>query len=87
MITLPAGEIATFPASIDGILVADYAINVNYRFDGDVRLHQHPVIVTIAENELVSCECENPRIQQQLESFFDMQCAKKSASWDLARTR
>lgn len=76
MIALPAGEIATFPASISGTLVADYAINVNYLFEGDVRLGRHPVTVTIRDNELCSFECDDRRILRQLETFFDMQCAR-----------
>ena len=54
MIMLPAGEVATFPAKIEGTLVADFAINVNSRFEGDVRLHKTPVEVQIANNELGS---------------------------------
>ncbi len=77
MIALPAGEIATYPQSISGTLVADYAINVNYRFDGDVRLHTCPVTVTIENNELVDWKCEESRISRQLSDFFKMRNATK----------
>jgi hypothetical protein len=77
MIALPAGEIATFPESISGTLVADFAINVNYRFDGDVRLHTCPVTVTIENNELVAWTCEDARIARQLNEFFMMSNATR----------
>lgn len=77
MIALPAGEIATFPARIDGQLVADFAINVNYRFDGDVRLQSNPVVVQIRDNQLTSFSCKEKRIAEQLERFFAMNNAKR----------
>src|SRR4029077_1076216 len=40
---LPAGEVATFPASISGTLVADFAFNVNAVTRRDARLQDHPV--------------------------------------------
>lgn len=77
MIVLPAGEIATFPLRIDGLLVADFAVNVNYKFDGDVRLREHPVMVEIRDNNIISFDCENNRIRNQLEAFFSMPNAKR----------
>ena len=75
MIVLPAGEIATFPACIDGTLVADFAVNVNYRFNGDVRLTTNPVVVEIRDSRLVSFECSDERISSQLRMFFSMESA------------
>ena len=77
MIALPAGEIATFPEAISGVLVADYAINVNCRFEGDVRLRGCPVTVTIESNKLVEFECDDPRISSQLQELFKMSNATR----------
>lgn len=72
MIALPGGEVATFPARIDGVLVADFAINVNYRFAGDARLAGSPVTVRIENGEIRDWDCQDPRIQSQLAEFFRM---------------
>lgn len=77
MIALPAGEIATFPKTISGTLVADYAINVNYRFEGDVRLHEFPVTVWIENNSIVDWKCDKPTISRQLREFFRMHNATR----------
>lgn len=44
-VMLPAGEVATYPSRTDGVLVADFALNMNAITDIDVRLHDHPVTV------------------------------------------
>ncbi len=72
MIALPGGEVATFPARIDGVLVADFAINVNYRFAGDARLARHPVTVQIENGEIRDWDCSEFRVRSQLAEFFRM---------------
>jgi aminopeptidase len=44
---LPAGEVATFSNHINGILVADGAINTNFGYPADPRLKSSPITVEI----------------------------------------
>jgi len=69
-VILPAGEVATFPESISGILVADFAINVNTIMDQDARLTHAPVTAQIAQGQLVDYECDDPIISQFLSECF-----------------
>ncbi len=68
---LPAGEVATFPASIDGILVADFAYNVNVITDRDARLHNHPVAVVVEGGRAAYYECDDSELSQFLEQCFE----------------
>ena len=70
LIILPAGEVATFPARISGQLVADFALNVNTHFRGDVRLDKTPITAHIDENRLRYFECSNPPIRDFLSRSF-----------------
>lgn len=45
---LPAGEVATYPASVDGTFVADFAYNINTITDRDVRLGQTPITLRLS---------------------------------------
>ena len=60
-IILPAGEVATFPANINGTLVADVAYNINTVIDRDVRLQKNPVTVTVKDGKAVDhfCACKD----------------------------
>jgi hypothetical protein len=58
-IILPAGEIATYPASVDGVLVADGAFNVNAYTNVDARLGNHPIRVRIKDSQAVDFECNS----------------------------
>ncbi|WP_294123365.1 aminopeptidase [Sphingomonas sp.] len=71
-VIIPAGEVATFPDEISGTLVADFALNVNTRYDGDVRLRECPVTVQIRDGRLQSFSCENAGMS----SFLD-DCLKR----------
>jgi leucyl aminopeptidase (aminopeptidase T) len=75
VVILPAGEVATFPASIDGIFVADFAFNVNAITDRDARLHDHPVTVWVQEGRAVKYECDDPLTSRFLDECFARQCA------------
>lgn len=59
---LPAGEIATYPAKINGRLVADGAVNCNIMSRLDMRLGKQPLIVDIVEGEAVDVRCDNDEI-------------------------
>jgi len=72
---VPAGEVATFPASIAGVLVADFAFNVNAIADRDSRLHEHPVTVHIEEGRAVRFECDDPGLSQFIAECFRTHCA------------
>jgi hypothetical protein len=67
---IPPGEVATFPADISGRLVADFALNVNVHFAGDVRLDKCPVIVDINNGMLANFECNNTEIHEFLHQSF-----------------
>lgn len=67
---LPAGEVATYPVSVEGILVADGAFNVNVQTDLNVCLNQNPVSIHIKNSKVVSFECANRQICQFLDFVF-----------------
>jgi len=67
---LPAGEIATYPVSVDGVFVADGAIHPNILIDFDVRLERAPLTVEIERAQAVSFSCENAEISQLTSRMF-----------------
>ncbi|MFC4009102.1 hypothetical protein ACFOY2_17855 [Nonomuraea purpurea] len=68
---LPAGEIATYPGSINGLLVADGAFNANVTTAHDARLADHPARVEIVDSKAVSFDCTDPTSRRLLELCFD----------------
>lgn len=66
-LVLPAGEVATFPASIRGVLVADAAFNVNKTTNQDARLDLHPVVVEIEDSRAVRYTCGDEAVRRLLE--------------------
>ena len=75
MTILPSGEVATFPASVSGIYVADFAFNVNTITSRDVRLHNHPVTIWIEEGRAVHYHCNDSLINEFLEECFSTHCS------------
>jgi hypothetical protein len=71
---LPAGEVATFPASVAGKFVADFAFNANVVTSLDSRLHDHPVTLWIEDGQVVKYECADAAISRFLEKIFYTQC-------------
>jgi hypothetical protein len=69
-VILPAGEVATFPASIDGTLIADSAYNTNLARSGDARLST-PVTITIVARKAVDCHGGDPGFVDFLTSCFE----------------
>lgn len=69
-VVLPPGEVATFPAAIEGIFVADFAFNINMITDIDARLNNHPVTVWIDNNRVVRYECSDKAISLFLDKCF-----------------
>lgn len=69
-IIIPAGEVATYPAKINGTLVADFAINSNNITDIDVRLNENPIEVLIEDNKVKDFYCRNKKICSFIEEVF-----------------
>jgi len=67
---LPAGEVATYPASVSGVLVADGAFNVNAYTKVDSRLGQHPLRIRIEDSHAVDFDCADPHVRNLVEVVF-----------------
>lgn len=74
-VILPAGEVATFPASIAGTFVADFAFNVNAITDRDARLRRHPVRVWVEDGRAVRHQSDDPETSRFLDECFSKYCA------------
>ncbi len=74
-VILPAGEVATFPAAIEGTFIADFAFNVNMMTQRDARLESCPVRVEIQDNKAVHYECDDLSIMRFLDECFSTYCA------------
>ncbi|MDE1462727.1 aminopeptidase [Spartinivicinus poritis] len=73
---LPAGEVATFPNNINGVLVAEFAFNVNILTDVDARLVNNPVSVTIEDGQAVDFQCENKQVTEIINYCFNNENGK-----------
>ncbi|WKX73976.1 hypothetical protein [Streptomyces sp. XD-27] len=67
---LPAGEIATYPARIDGRLVADGALNCNVITRIDTRLAAHPLTVDITDGRATGFTGADDDVRQLVELCF-----------------
>ena len=74
---LPPGEIATYPASINGVLVADGAINCNVICDLDMRLSSAPITFEIVDSVIQSYDCPRDDLAQFLKKSFNTPHATK----------
>jgi hypothetical protein len=74
-VILPAGEVATYPASINGTHVADFAFNVNAITDQDARLEKTPVTVWIEDGRAVDFRCDSAEVTRFLGDCFHKHCA------------
>lgn len=72
---LPAGEVATFPAAISGVHVADFAFNINMITSRDARLDRAPVHLSIEDGRVVDFSCEDPDMRAFVEDCLVRQCA------------
>ena len=68
---LPPGEVNTFPANINGVLVADGAFNLAVTTRIDTRLAKHPVTIEIRDGRVVRYSCANSSVRRLLGRFFD----------------
>ncbi|MEO6192589.1 MAG: hypothetical protein ABIS20_06235 [Thermoanaerobaculia bacterium] len=75
VVILPAGEVATFPSSVAGKFVADFAFNANVITSVDSRLHDHPVTLWLEDGRVVRYECADETMNRFLEKSFYTHCA------------
>src|SRR5690606_26755795 len=57
---LPAGEVNTYPARVDGSLVCDAAVNCSIGFPRSVLFTQSPLILRIEDSVVIDYHCEDP---------------------------
>lgn len=75
VVVLPAGEVATYPSNVNGILIADFAFNVNAITDRDTRLCEHPVNVHIENGRATRYDCADLSTLKFLDQCFQAHCA------------
>jgi hypothetical protein len=73
---LPAGEIATYPSMINGLLVADYALHLNNLVKFPTNLDSTPVEIIIENSTAKHWHCKNPEVQFFLNSYFEDDLAR-----------
>lgn len=72
---LPPGEVATFPADVSGIFVADFAFNLNALTQRDTRLNLTPVTVHLSGGRATEYHCADNEIMSFLNQCFRTYCA------------
>ncbi|MFE9882723.1 hypothetical protein [Streptomyces sp. NPDC005784] len=72
-VILPAGEVATYPASVTGRLVADGAFNVNKATQLDARLADNPLTVELKNSDVVSHSCNDEKISRLFERSIQIE--------------
>ena len=76
-IILPAGEVATYPANVNGTFVADFAYNINTVTRNDVRLNKTPVHLKIENGIVSNYSCQDADIVQFLDKCLATECSFK----------
>ncbi|MGW4407492.1 hypothetical protein ACWEJ6_25955 [Nonomuraea sp. NPDC004702] len=76
-LVLPAGELATYPARINGRLVADAAFNANIYTTLDARLGARPVTVDIVEGQAVDFSCDDAQVAELIEMCWAVPHARR----------
>ncbi|WP_338757658.1 hypothetical protein V7968_23755 [Nocardia vulneris] len=74
---LPPGEIATFPARVDGVLVADGAVNCNVVTELDMRLAKAPITFQIEDSSIRAFDCPGTAMNEFLQRAFTLPHARK----------
>lgn len=67
---MPPSEIATYSAQVNGVMIADGAINANFEFPGDPRLHEYPIMLEFHNSNLVNFQCPDPFLYLSISSFL-----------------
>ena len=76
-VVLPVSEVATYSNNVNGILVADGAINTNFGLIGSPLLKNREIYITLKDSEIVHVECKDKLLGIQLEKFFKTTNANK----------
>jgi leucyl aminopeptidase (aminopeptidase T) len=76
-VILPAGEVATYPVSVDGHFVADFAYNINAVTDRDVRLTKTPVYLSFEHGHLVEVACDDQDVMEYLTKVLSRECSRR----------
>lgn len=76
-VILPAGEIATYAKTVDGVFVADFGINVNIHTDQDARLTGSPVTVIVENGQAVSFKCDDSLVLRFVDECLATDCARR----------
>lgn len=76
-VILPAGEVATYPSSVEGTLVADFAWNLNLNQDMDTRLDRSPVTIELQGARAVDIACRDDSILAFMEKNFSDDRARR----------
>ncbi|MGY2183024.1 hypothetical protein [Pseudomonas agarici] len=76
IVILPAGEIATYPANVNGVLIANYALHVNSPIEFPTNLNTTPVKIIIENSVAKSWYCENLDTQLFLNEYFEENLAR-----------
>ncbi|WP_433579686.1 hypothetical protein [Nocardia brasiliensis] len=74
---LPPGEIATFPARVDGVLVADGAVNCNVIAELDMRLANAPITFEIENSGIRAFDCPGTEMNAFLQRAFALPHARR----------
>jgi leucyl aminopeptidase (aminopeptidase T) len=74
---LPAGEISTYPVSVDGVFVANGGLNSNMVLDFDVRLKDKPMTFEITGGEVQTFHSPDTNMMKFLTWNFDKPFARK----------
>lgn len=72
---LPPGEVNTYSPHVNGVIVADGAINASFGFPGDPRLSESPIVAEIVDSKVVSATSDSPVLQIVLNQFFGVENA------------
>jgi hypothetical protein len=76
-ITLPIGEISTYPSNITGVFVTVGALHSNHLLPFDCRLNGSRIVFKIEDNIIHQLECDNRRIESFLTQIFSHDYVKK----------
>lgn len=74
---LPPGEVASYPDSISGVLVADGAVNCNVFCDLDMRLADHPLRIEIEDSQIVHFDTRSEEMKSFLNKCFSLPNARR----------
>lgn len=76
-LVLPPGEVSTYPANINGVLVADGAFNVTFYTSYDARLAGHPVTIDIENGRVTDVACADPLVTRLLDRCLGVENADR----------